>query len=258
MRVMVFGGAALAAAVVTTGAVIAQADGTKAGAAALGGGLAAENSTVQRPAAAGAANVVKITNRSPKALSVAVTPRPWTQSSSGLASPNRRSVLANVGVNESAFTLAAGASREVTVTLKSVPGAGYQYGALEIVGLPTDVAKRKGLITGYRLVGALRYTPARPTYALKLGSAKVKAGMLTLGLKSSGNTVEPVSGTVKVKGPLGTRQSSVKGVRVLPGKTISLPLVSAKTLPSGTYTATVSLKQGTLRTAATQKIRVKR
>src|SRR6478609_7295520 len=170
---MVFGGAALAAAVVTTGAVIAQADGTKAGAAALSSGLGVENGSVQRPAAAGAANVVKVSNRSTKALSIAVAPRPWTQSSSGVASPNRRSVLSNVSVDETAFTLAPGASRDVTVTLKSVPGAGYQYGALEIVGLPTDVAKRKGLITGYRLVGALRYTPATPVYALKLGSAKV-------------------------------------------------------------------------------------
>src|SRR6478735_8449240 len=116
---MVYGGAVLAAAVVTTGAVIAQADGTKAGAAALSGGLAVENGTVQRPAAAGAANVVKVTNRSTKALAVAVTPRPWTQSSSGVASPNRGSVLSTVGVDANAFTLAPGASRDVTVTLKS-------------------------------------------------------------------------------------------------------------------------------------------
>ena len=142
------------------------------------------------------------------------------------------------------------------MTLKSAP-KGYQYGALEIVGLPTDIAKRKGLVTGYRLVGALRYTPAKPVYALKVGSAKVKSGMLTLNVKSSGNTADPVSGTVKVKGPLGTRQSSVKGVRVLPGKTVSLSLLSAKSLRAGTYTASVSLKQGTLKTSATKKIRVR-
>jgi len=258
VRVMVLGGAALAATVVTAGAVIAQADGTKAGAAALSGGLGVENGSVQRQAAAGAANVVKVSNRSTKAISVAVTARPWTQSSSGAANPNRRSVLSNVGIDQSSFTLAPGATRDVTVTLKSVPGVGYQYGALEVVGLPTNIAKRKGLVTGYRLVGALRYTPAKPVYALKLGSAKVKSKMLTLSVKSSGNTVDPVSGTVKLKGPLGTRQSSVKGVRVLPRKTIYLPLLSAKSLRAGTYTATVSLKQGTVRSSVTRKIRVKR
>src|SRR3954452_18561781 len=255
---MVFGGGGLPAAAVSVSAVIAQADGTKAGASALAGGLAVENASVQRQAVAGAANVIKLRNNSKQALSIAVTPRPWTQSSSGVASPNRRSVLSNVSVSEDAFALAPGATRDVTVTLKSVPGAGYQYGALEIVGLPTDIAKRKGLITGYRLVGALRYTAAKPIYALKLGSAKVKGGMLTVGLKSSGNTADPITGTVKVKGPLGTKQASIKGVRGLPGKTIYLPLQSAKSLPAGTYTASVSLKQGTLRSSVTKKLRVKR
>jgi len=254
---MVVGSAALAVAAVTAGAVIAQADGTKAGAAASTGGLAIENGTVQRPAAAGAANVVKVSNNSKQALSVAVTARPWSQSSTGFASPNRRSVLGNVGVSESSFTLAAGASRDVTVTLKSVPGAGYQYGALEVVGLPTDVAKRKGLITGYRLVGALRYTATQAKYALKVGSAKVKSGRLVLNVKSTGNTADPVSGTVKVKGPLGTKQASIKGVRVLPGKTVSLALLSSKSLRKGSYTASVSLKQGTLKSSATKKIRVR-
>ena len=107
------------------------------------------------------------------------------------------------------------------MTLKSAP-QGYQYGALEVIGLPTDIAKRKGIVTGYRLVGALRYKPAVPTYALKVGAAKVKSGMVTLSVKSSGNTAEPVSGTVRLKGPLGTRQASVKATRVLPGKTIAI------------------------------------
>src|SRR4051794_36324214 len=243
---MVVGGAAAAAAAVTAGAVIAYADGTKAGAAALTGGLAVENGSVERPAVPGAANTFKVSNRSQQALSVAVTARPWTQGASGVASPNRRSMLANVGIDEGAFTLAPGATRDVTVTLKSAP-AGYQYGALEIVGLPTDVAQRKGLITGYRLVGALRYTPAKPAYALKVGSAKVKSGRFTLGVKSTGNTPAPVTGTVRVKGPLGTRQGSVKSIRLLPGKTIALALLSAKNGPAGIYTVSVTLKQGTLR-----------
>jgi hypothetical protein len=255
---MVVGGAVLSAAAVTAGAVLAQADGTKAGAAALSGGLAIENGTVQRQAAAGAANVVKVSNNSKQALSVAVTARPWSQSSTGFASPNRRSVLRNVGVSDDSFTLAPGASRDVTVTLKSVPGAGYQYGALEVVGLPTNVAKRKGLITGYRLVGALRYTAATPRYSLKPGSAKIKGGQLVLNVKSSGNTADPVSGSVRVKGPLGTKQSSIKGVRVLPGKTISLALMSAKKLRPGSYKASVSLKQGTFKTSVSRRVRVKR
>ena len=257
MRMMVFGGAAAAAALVTAGAVIAQADGTKAGAAALSGGLAVANGSVERQAVPGAANTFKVSNNSTKALTVAVNARPWTQSSSGQASPNRRSTLSNVAVSESAFTLAPGDSRDVTVTLKSAP-QGYQYGALEVIGLPTDIAKRKGIVTGYRLVGALRYKPAAPTYALKVGAAKVKSGMVTLSVKSSGNTAEAVSGTVRLKGPLGTRQASVKATRVLPGKTIAIALVSAKGLQPGSYTATTTLKQGKLRVNASKKLRITR
>jgi len=257
---MVFGGAAAAAAVVATGAVIAHADGSKAGAFALTGGLAVADSSIERQAVIGAANTVKVSNNSNESLAVAVTARPWTQSSSGLVSPNRRSTLAGVGVSDSTFTLAPGTSRDVVVTLRNAPAAGALYGALEIVGLPSDLAKRKGVIAGYRIVGALRYKPATATYALKVGSAKVSKAvkMLTLSVKSSGNTAEAVSGTVRVKGPLGTRQGSIKSTRLLPGKTIALGLMSSKALRAGRYTATVTLKQGSLRTTVSKKITIKK
>jgi len=258
VRVMVLGGAAVAAAVVAGGAIVAQADSTKAGAAAAPGGLGVENGSIERPAAAGASQVVKVSNHSDKALAISVAARPWTQGSNGVASPNRRSTLSDVGVDQGSFTLAAGASRDVNVTLKSVPSAGYQYGALEVVGLPTDVAKRKGLITGYRIVGALRYTAATPSYGVKVGSVKVKGGMVTLAVTNSGNTTEPISGTVRLKGPLGTRQASVQGTRVLPGKSISLALASAKKLTAGSYTATVNLKQRDFKVATTKKLKIKR
>ena len=74
-------------------------------------------------------------------------------------------VISADGATLACVTLAPGDSRDVTVTLKSAP-QGYQYGALEVIGLPTDIAKRKGIVTGYRLVGALRYKPAVPTYEI--------------------------------------------------------------------------------------------
>jgi hypothetical protein len=254
VQLKVVGGVVVGAAVVAVGAVIAQAD-TKKSAADVPGGLAVENGLIERQAAAGAANTIKVRNNSKAALNVAVTPRPWIQSSSGAVSPNRRSTLRDVGVSETAFALKPGETRDVVVTLKT---GTPQYGALEIVGLPEDLAKRKGLVAGYRLVSALRYKPAASTYALKVGAAKVKAKMLTLSIKSSGNTAEPVSGSVRLKGPLGTRQSSIKSIRMLPGKTLALELVSTKSLPAGRYTATVALKQGTFKKNVTKKISVKR
>jgi len=244
------------AAMATAGAMIAQADATKSGAVMQGGGLAVENGAkIERPAAPGAANLVKVENRSAKALAVEVAARPWTQSSSGQVSPNRRTILHDVAISEPSFTLAPGMSKDVKVTLTT--GAS-QYGALEVVGLPTDIAKRKGIVTGYRIVGALRYTPTAPTYTLQAGAAKIKSGMLTLRVTSRGNSVSPVGGDVRLKGPLGTRQGAIKSVRLLPGKTIALDVVSVKGLQAGRYTATVSLKQGTFRTTVTKKVTVKR
>jgi hypothetical protein len=117
------------------------------------------------------------------------------------------------------------------------------------------------VVTGYRLVGALRYTPAASSYNLATGAVKLKGKgskrMLTLTLRNNGNTIQPVSGTVRVRGPLGTRQGSVKATRVLPGKRISLPLVSARGLQRGRYTATVTLRQGDKRFNITKRVRVR-
>ena len=212
-------------AVAAAGAVIARADEQSARSAQTSGGLAVSPAHDRaRQPAAGAANVVTVANNSREALTVSVKARPWTQSSSGLASPNRRRSLSGVTVSDDSFTLAAGAKRDVTVTLGGAPAGGSLYGALEVVGLPRTAATRKGVVTGYRLIGALRYNPATPTYALTGAAAKVSKGTIVLPVRSTGNTAEPVTGTVRVRGPLGTRQGSIKATRILPGKRVSLPL----------------------------------
>jgi hypothetical protein len=242
----------------TAGAVIARADDQGARTAQTSGGLAVSPATIERAAAAGVANAVTVTNNSREALNITVKARPWTQSSSGLASPNRRRSLSGVTVSDGSFTLAAGAKQDVTVTLGGAPAGGSLYGALEVVGLPSKAKTGKGVVTGYRLVGALRYNPATPTYALKGASAKVSKRMIVLPVRSTGNTAEPVTGTVRVRGPLGTRQGAIKATRILPGKRVSLPLASTKGLTAGRYTATVSLRQGSKRFTISKRITVRR
>ena len=61
-----------------------------------------------------------------------------------------------------------------------------------------------------------------------------------------------------MRGPLGTRQGSIKATRILPGKRVSLPLVSTKGLTAGSYTATVTLRQGDKRFTVSKRIRVRR
>jgi hypothetical protein len=238
--------------VVAGGGVLAHAQ--SAHTAAAEGGLAVSPVTIERPAQAGAA-IVKVTNDSSKPLAISVAARPWIQSSSGAVAPNRAKTLGTVGVSDSSFMLAAGASKSVTVTLKS---AAATYGSVEVIGLPTDAATRKGLVTGYRILGALRYDPAVPVHSLKPGAVKVTKDSITLAVKNAGNTLDPVTGTVAVKGPLGTKNGSIKAVRILPGKSVAMPLASAKTLSKGSYTATIALTQAGKSIKLVKKVKVTR
>jgi len=251
-------GTAIVVAACAGAAVIAHADDPSARIAQSPRGLAISPVKIDRTVAVGAVNTITVSNNSAEPLDIAVTARPWTQASDGRVVPNRRAKISAMTVSASSFTLAPGASKTVDVALKSAPSKGSLYGALEVVGLPQDLAKSKGIVTGYRLVGAIRYNPATPVYKLKVGAAKVsgKPKKLTLSLRNTGNTVEPVSGEVRLKGSTGTRRASVKSTRILPGKSIAIPLLSASRL-SGSYTATVSLKQGKFKTTLTKRIKVK-
>ena len=251
------------------GAVIARADDPSARVAQAGGGLAlltTEGSAdqtlmVDRPAQAGATDKLKVANNSKQALTVTVTARPWTQSASGVVAPNRRATLGGVAVSEQSFALAPGATKDLTVTLGSVPSAGYLYGALEVVGVPADIAKRKGVVAGYRLLNSLRYNAATATYGLKAGAAKISGTgskkTLTLSVRNTGNTIAPVSGTVKVNGALGTKNGAIKSTRILPGKSVSLGLAALSSVRAGSYTATVTLIQNKKKTSLTKKITVR-
>lgn len=253
-----------ALAAIAGGAVIAGADGMPlhARAAQHAGGLSMTPTKIQRTAAVGTASVVTVGNNSGDPVDVTVSARPWTQSAGGAVSPNRRSTLAAIAVSDGAFTLAPGATKAVTVTLRSAPAGGALYGAVEVVGLPRGVEQRKGVALGYRLIGSLRLKPAMPVYSLKAGAAKVSgtgpARTLTLGLRNAGNTIEPVSGSVRLRGPLGTRNAAVKATRILPGKSVALALAPANALPAATYAATVTLTQAEHKTTIAKRIRVRR
>jgi hypothetical protein len=251
------------------GAVIARADDPSGRAAADEGGLSlatvnvpkGTTLVVDQTAQAGVARTYKVANNSKAELTVTVKARPWKQSSSGVVSANRGSALAGIGISEAAFTLAPGASKDLTVTLTSAPSSGYLYGALDVVGVPADIAKRKGVVAGYRLLSSLRYNAATPAYSLKPGAAKISgegsAKTLTLAVRNAGNTVAPVTGTVKLKGPLGTKNGSIRATRILPGKSVALGLASASSLRAGSYTATVTLIQSKQKTTLTKKIKVR-
>jgi hypothetical protein len=253
-RLMALG--AVLAALGAGGTALGQKAAAGGAAAQAEGGLSVMPAIIEHGPQAGALATLTVANRSAAPLAVTVTPRPWTQSASGKVSPNRRATLPGVSVSQSTFTLAPGAEQKVNATLSSSPSAGFLYGALEVIGVPTDAATRKGVVLGYRLVGALRIRPATAKYSLSASNAKAVKGTAVIPVKNTGNTLDPVSGTVSVKGARGTKNLAISAVRILPGKTVNLP--AGTKLAAGSYTAKVTLTQrGKRALAVTKKFRVK-
>ena len=105
-----------------------------------------------------------------------------------------------MSVTEGTFTLAPGQAATSPSRSAACPPAASLYGALEVVGLPADIAKRKGVITGYRLVGPLRYKPARQAYALKAGTREGQQGQRrAAGPQHRQHQREPVSASATFK-----------------------------------------------------------
>jgi hypothetical protein len=232
---------AAAPAALLAGGVALAADHTSH-AAQTDGGLAISPAILTHAAQPGSLGALTVSNRSSAPLTVTVTPRPWTESSSGQFSASRKGTLGTVKLSTSAFTLAPGAEQQVNVSLGSSPAGGSLYGALEVIGLPADAGKRTGVVLGYRLIGSLRLTPAKKKLSLSAGQVKRVGRAVVLPLTNGGNTIDPISGDISVKGARGTLNDNIDELRILPGKKVNLELASG--LKSGAYSATVTLEQG--------------
>ncbi len=240
------GGAALGQKAAAGGATAAQNDG----------GLSVLPAVVEHGPQPGPLGTYTIANRSAAPLAVTVTPRPWVQATSGKVSVNRRAKLPGVSVDAPTFTLAPGAERGVVATLNTSPSAGSLYGALEVVGLPADANTRKGVVLGYRIIGTIRVVPTSPRIGLTAGAPKASKGTAVLSIRNTGNTAEPVTGSVTVRGATGSRTRSVDSLRILPGKSVNVSLGTR--LTSGRYTATVRLVQrGRVALRGTKRFTVK-
>jgi hypothetical protein len=232
--------AALPAALFAGGVALA-ADNHSSHAAQAAGGLAITPAILTHAPQPGSLGTMTVANRSSAPLAVTVTPRPWTQSAAGDFSA-RKGSLGSIKVSTSSFTLAPNAEQRVDVSLTAAPAGGSLYGALEVIGLPTDAGKRTGVVLGYRLVGSLRLPPAQKKLSLSAGQVKRVGRAVVLPLTNGGNTIDPISGDISVKGARGTLNDNIDDLRILPGKKVNIQLASS--LKSGSYSATVTLEQG--------------
>ena len=147
------------------------------------------------------------------------------------ASRSRTAVgtLGGVAVSEEKFTLAPGTRKELTVTLNGAPSSGYLYGALEVVGLPTDLGAAQGR-RGRRPPGqpAALHAVSRRASSIKAGAVKVvgsgKTKALTLSVRNTGNTLDPVTGRREAQERAGDQERLGQRTRILPGKSVRLTL----------------------------------
>lgn len=227
---------------------------------AAGGGLSITPAIIERTAVRGDTTSIAVVNSTSQPLKITVTPRPWTQSRTGAVAPNRhKTLLARVGVSTRSFTLPANGRRTVTLSVKSLPASGSLYGSIETTGLPTKT-KKNGITAAYRLISTLRLNPsaAKRHLSLRASSPRITNRTILLPIKNTGNTVLPITGDIRIKGPAGTRSDTIPSTSILPTSTVNLSLGTTKGLPSGTYSATISLEQnGKTVLHTTKKLRVR-
>ena len=246
----------------TAATQVASAEAPRTAAAAAQGGLSVTPSTAETTARKGATISVTVTNTTGGKLNVRAHARPWRQARNGGAvAANRSRRLRGVRLSATRFSLAPNARRSVTMTLRSVPSRGSQFGALEFVGKPAR--KRRGINVAYRLVSSVRFNPSSRHYSVRAGSARVSGSggsrALSLLVRNAGNTVDPIGGSVSISGPGGGRSGTITAVRILPGNLVSLRAASLAGLRRGRYTARVSLTQGGQRRASfTRSFRIRR
>ncbi len=236
----------LAIALVTTVAML-----TVAGASlAAGGGVSISPGIFEHVAGRGSVGSIKISNTTSTSMVVRVALRPWLQGLSGEVSPNRGAKLSGVSLSASSFTLAAGSSRTVGVSLTGTPPSRSQYGAIEVVGTPPGHAA-KGIKLAYRLVSSLRLDApknaqsfrAQPGGLVEQGSSR--HGTLLLAVRNTGNTIVPIGGTVLISGQGRSLRATAGTKAIVPGQTVNVPLAELLgSLPAGRYTVTVGLSQG--------------
>lgn len=256
------GALCLAVAGSATGGVIAQADDSPAppAQAAQQGGLEITPSTVERTARRGSVGSFKVTNTTQDTLRVTVTVRPWTQNrSSGEVAINKRANLTPyVRASPQTFNLKPG-SRTVRLNMRRMTASRSLYGGIQVFAKQVKRKARNGIIPQWDLVGRIRLNPATKRPRLRVGAVDVVGRgnnrSLILAVRNTGNTLDPVTGSVAITGPT-ARNATIPQVSPVPGQVVYLKGGTVRGLKRGSYTATWTFTQGTRRYTAKRTFRL--
>jgi hypothetical protein len=216
-----------------------------------GSGLSLSPPLIEQPAKIGTIGQVKVANATGQPLRINISARPWRQSADGAVAPDQRRGLTAIRLSASSFTLADGASQDVSLALTALPSTGSLYGSYDVIGAPTQApAVHNAVTVEYRLVGSLRLDPAQPKLAATAGklvlSGTRSRGEVFLAVRNAGNTIQPIGGSVRVSGPTAAASSTLKSVAIVPGATVNLAALALHgSLPAGRYTLAATLRSGT-------------
>ena len=107
----------------------------------------------------------------------------------------------------------------------------------------------------------LRLNPTSKRPNLRVGATDVvgrgNGRSLILAVRNTGNTLDPVAGTVKITGPTG-RNATIPPVSVVPGQVVYLKGGALSGMKGGNYTATWSITQGSKRYTAKRTVQALR
>jgi len=207
------------------------------------GGLSVTPASLEHTAKRGGVGSLTLNNTTKESLKVTVVVRPWRQELGGNVLIDGRTTLSKyVRATSQAFVIGAGARRPVSFRMLRGTGSGSLYGAVDVVGKPTNTKGRKGIIPNYRLISKIRLHPAKKRYRIKAGGAQLRSGSVILPVRNLGNTIDPISASYTLSGPSG-RRGNAPGIAALPGKLIGLNLGSARGMRKGTYTVTARVVQ---------------
>jgi len=207
------------------------------------GGLSVTPAALEHRAKVGTVGSLTLNNTTNETLRVTVVVRPWMQQLGGNVLIDMRTSLSRyVRATSKPFTLRAGTRRPLSFRMLRRTSSGSLYGAVEVVGKPTNTKGRKGIIPNYRLISKIRLTPSKARIRLRTGAAQVRSGAVLLPVRNLGNTIDPIGATYTISGPSG-RRGTTKAIAALPGKLIGLNLGASRGMRKGRYTVTARVTQ---------------
>jgi hypothetical protein len=245
----------------TGGVIAAQADDAAPRAqAAQQGGVQITPARVEATAKKGTVASFTVKNSTKDTLRVTVTIRPWSQNrATGQVAINKRANLSPyVVASPQVFDLRPG-TKSLRLNMKRTTASGSLYGGIQVFAKQKKPKATNGIIPQWDIVGRLRLNPKSKRPNLRVGATDVVGSganrSLILAVRNTGNTLDPVGGTVKITGPT-ARNATIPQVSVVPGQVVYLKGGALRGMKGGNYTATWSITQGTKRFNAKREFKL--